>query len=73
MHFEIIALNNSMLHFKIILLTLISSAWTTPLLHADLSVFTLAFFIHIICFLRHSDCIILAAPLYFWPVPCCWC
>lgn len=40
---------------------LISSACTTPLLH--LPMFILAFFIHIFCFLSHSEDIILAAHL----------
>lgn len=45
MHIEITALNNSMLHIKKSLLALISSTCMTPLLHADLLLFTLGFFI----------------------------
>lgn len=73
MQFGIIALNNSMLHLKIFLLALISFAYITPPLHADLPMFILACFIHSFSFIKHLECIISAAPLYFWSVRCCWC
>lgn len=66
MQFGIIALNNSMLHLKIFLLALISFAYITPPLHADLPMFILACFIHSFSFIKHLECIISAAPLYFW-------
>lgn len=55
MHIEIIVLTNSVLHIKKFFLALISSACPTPLLHVDLSLFTLGFFILSLTYLYLSS------------------
>lgn len=62
MHIEIIVLTNSMLHIKKFFLALISSACQIPLLHVDLSLFTLGFFILSLTYL-YSSSILWHSPL----------